>query len=159
MSERRGSRNKNPSETDPARRVDNVLASIHVLSNRITRAFESRLDSQHGLTVPEWRVLLSLARHSGLTAKDIHERWAMDKMTVSRAVRRLESRGHVKRRENPGDARSFVLALTKNGARLFEKILPSANERYREILSGLTAEEQKTFSRILRKLIEHSDLL
>ena len=136
---------------------DNVLASIHVLSNRITRAFESRLESNHGLSVPEWRVLLSLASQSGLTAKDIHERWAMDKMAVSRALRRLELQGQVKRNKNPGDARSYVLSITKKGTRLFQKILPSAHARYHEILSGLTVQEQRTLKRILKKLNDHTD--
>ena len=155
----RPSRRTEPASTEHAPQVDNVLASIHVLSNRVTRAFESGLDSKHGLSVPEWRVLLSLSNHTGLTAKDIHERWAMDKMAVSRAVRRLESRGHVKRSENPDDARSYVLSITKKGARLFEKILPSADARYHEILSGLTDHEQKSLRRILRKLIDHTGRL
>lgn len=136
-----------------------VLASIHVLSNRITRAFESRLEVEHGLSVPEWRVVLSLSREPRSTAKDIHERWAMDKMAVSRAVRSLEALGHVRRTRHPGDGRSFVLELTAKGRRLFERILPSADERYREILSGLSASELRSLARILRKLIAHTERL
>ena len=145
--------------SEPPPRVENILASIHVLSNRITRAFESRLDTMHGLTVPEWRVLLSVSSHPGLTAKDVHERWAMDKMTVSRAVRRLASHGYVKRSDNPGDARSYVLKVTKKGNRLFEKILPTADARYREILSCLSKSEQATLRRILGKLIAGTQTL
>jgi DNA-binding MarR family transcriptional regulator len=144
---------------EPTRQVDNVLASIHALSNRITRAFESRLDTEHGLSVPEWRVLLSLSGDAGLTAKDIHERWAMDKMAVSRAVRRLESHGHVERSANPDDARSYVLTITTKGARLFQKILPSADARYREILACLSKKDQTALKRILKKLIAHSEAL
>jgi DNA-binding MarR family transcriptional regulator len=136
-----------------------VLASIHVLSNRLTRAFESRLDGKHGISVPEWRVLLSLARVTGLTAKNIHERWAMDKMAVSRAVRSLESQGYVKRTKHPRDRRSFVLEITPKGKRLFREILPSADERYREILAGLTPAELRSLRKILHKLIEHTDHL
>lgn len=144
---------------EPRAPIDNVLASIHVLSNRITRAFESRLDTMHGISVPEWRVLLSVVSRDGLTAKDIHERWAMDKMTVSRAVRRLESQGHVERSANPDDARSYVLTITKKGARLYRKILPSADARYREILSCLSRRDQSSLKRILERLIAHSDFL
>lgn len=145
---------------DAARRHDaNVLACIHVLSNRITRAFESQLESDHGLSVPEWRVLLSLTGQSGLTAKDVHERWAMDKMTVSRAVRGMESHGLVKRKKNRGDGRSYVLTITKKGERLFDRILPAADARYHEILSGLTASEQTALRRFLRKLIDHTERL
>jgi DNA-binding MarR family transcriptional regulator len=142
---------------DSPRRDYPLLASIHALSNRITRAFESRLESKHGLLVSEWRVLFSLASQRGLTARDIHERWAMDKMAVSRAVRRLESQELVERRKNPADGRSYVLAITAKGERLFDEILPSATARYREILSGLTANEQRSLARMLEKLIEHTE--
>ena len=37
--------------------------------------------------------------------------------TASDAVRRLESRGHVRRRPNPDDGRSFLFALTARGDR------------------------------------------
>jgi DNA-binding MarR family transcriptional regulator len=83
----------------------------------------------------------------------------MDKMTVSRAVRRLESLGHVKRSPNPEDARSYVLTITSKGTRLFQKILPSADARYREILSCLSKNDQAALKRILGKLIAHSEAL
>jgi DNA-binding MarR family transcriptional regulator len=35
--------------------------------------------------------------------------------TVSSVVRRLEGRGHLTRRRNPGDGRSYLLALTPEG--------------------------------------------
>jgi len=37
--------------------------------------------------------------------------------TASDAVRRLESRGHVRRRQNPEDGRSFLFELTARGDR------------------------------------------
>ncbi len=135
---------------------DNVLASVHVLSNRITRAFESRIEARYGISVAEWRVLLSLFGTSGLTAKEIHEQWAMDKMTVSRAVRRLEGDGRVRRHRHPEDGRSFVLVATPRGVRLVKKILPTADARYREVLSCLTGRERKALERTLVKLLRHT---
>ena len=137
----------------------NVLAAVHVLSSRISRAFESRLEPKHGLSVPEWRALLSLSSESGLTAKDIGERWAMDKMAVSRAVRRLESKGRVRRRPNPDDGRSYVLSITRRGALLVSRILPTADARYREILSCLTVQERSAFRVALEKLLEQTGRL
>jgi len=69
----------------------------------------------------------------------------------------MELQGHVRRRKNPGDGRSYVLSITKKGTRLVEKILPSADARYHEILSGLTVPEQKSLRRILEKLIDHTE--
>jgi len=136
---------------------DNVLASIHVLSNRITRAFEAKLDSEHGLSVPEWRVLLSVSHDVRPTAKDIHEAWAMDKMTVSRAVRRLDAKRLLRRVQSRHDRRRYELESTPRGARLIERILPTADARYHEILSCLTSRERAQFRKMLSKLTKHSE--
>jgi len=92
-----------------------------------------------------------------LPMTSVAERLGIHVATVSRAVRRLESLRHVRRTRHPGDGRSFVLELTAKGRRLFESILPSADERYREILSGLTASEKRSLAKALTKLIEHTE--
>ncbi len=138
---------------------ENVLAAVHVLSNRITRAFESRIEPRYGISVAEWRVLLSLFAASGWTAKDIHQQWAMDKMAVSRAVRRLEEDGRVKRHRHPEDGRSHVLIITPRGTRLVKKILPTAEARYREILSCLTRPELARLERTIASLLRHTATL
>ncbi len=139
--------------------ADNFLASVHVLSNRITRAFFSQTESKHDVTLPEWRVLLSLMQNPGLTANEIKDRWAMDKMTISRAVVRLVDMGRVVRSRNPKDGRSYVLSVTKKGARLYKKVLPAANARYRELLSCLTETERSALRRLLSKMIRHIEKL
>ena len=74
---------------------ENVLAAIHVVSNRISRAFYADIEARHGITLPEWRVMLTLTRHPGMAAMAVAELWGMDKMAISRAVRRLERSGLV----------------------------------------------------------------
>ena len=135
---------------------DDLLSDIHVLANLIGRAFSGQLESAFGMTVPEWRVVLTLARHPGLTAAEITNRWAMDKMAISRAIQRLEGDGHIGRDRNPSDRRSYQLRLTASGAALHQKILPTANQRYREFMSCLTREELADLRGSVEKLITHA---
>lgn len=137
----------------------NLLASVHVLSNRLTRAFEAELEPARGISVPEWRVLLSVATAAGSTAKAVHEQWAMDKMTISRAVRKLVASGRLRRSRNPDDRRSYVLELTPAGRRLVDEVFPDADLRYRRILRCLSASERDELSRILAKLIHRTESL
>ena len=104
-----------------------------MLSSRISRAFDSKLAKAHGLSPPEWRVLLTLAQHPDASANEITTSWAMEKMAVSRAVRRLERTGRIRRRVDGADRRRYALILTPKGRRLYQRILPMANARYREI--------------------------
>lgn len=136
--------------------TNDLLSDIHVLANLTGRAFSGQLDDSFGISVPEWRVLLVLARHPGLTAAEITSRWAMDKMAISRAIQRLEGDGHIGRDRNPSDRRSYKLSLTTSGETLHQKILPTANKRYREIVSCLTREELADLRNYLEKLIAHA---
>jgi DNA-binding MarR family transcriptional regulator len=135
--------------------LDNILAAVHVLSSRISRAFDARLAARHALSPPEWRVLLTLAQRPGVSANEITALWAMEKMAVSRAVRRLERLGRIRRRIDGADRRRYVLILTPAGRRLYRRILPMANERYREITAVLTRAERATLRGALAKLNRH----
>src|SRR5262245_32300069 len=84
--ERTRAENAAPAEAGPAHvPADNVLAAIHVVSNRISRAFYADIEARHGISLPEWRVMLTLARHPGMAAMAVAALWGMDKMAISRA--------------------------------------------------------------------------
>lgn len=136
--------------------ANDLLSDVHVLANLVGRAFSGLLSESFGLSVAEWRVLLTLARQPGLTAAEITSRWAMDKMAISRAIRRLEADGHIGRDRNPGDRRSYRLSLTASGKALHARILPHANRRYREIVSCLSRDELTALRASIQQLIDHA---
>lgn len=136
---------------DP-RRHPHLLAGVHVVSNRISRAFAGEVTARHGVRLTEWRVLVSLVEEPGLTANAITRRWGLEKMAVNRAVRRLNQQGCVTVTPDPRDRRRLTLMLTAKGRRLFETVEPDATRRYREILALLDADERRALGRILAKL-------
>ena len=140
-------------KTPPADAPDNLLALIHLLSLQIGRAFHARIATEFDVTIVEWRILLSLSQRTGATANEIADIWAMEKMAVSRAVRRLERMHRITRRVKPEDRRSYTLAMTEDGKRVFKRVVPAANARYREITSAATRDELDTLSHVLTKLV------
>ena len=143
-------------ETPPADAPDNLLALIHVLSMQIGRAFHARIATEFDVTIAEWRVLLSLSQRPAATANEIADIWAMEKMAVSRAVRRLEQMRRITRHVKPEDRRSYTLAMTEEGKRAFERVVPAANARYREITSAATRDELAALYRVLNKLVNQA---
>ncbi len=129
-----------------------LLAGIHVVSNRISRAFAAEVTAQHGIKLAEWRVLVSLREQPGTTAGAITRRWGMEKMAVNRAVRRLQELDCLSVIPDADDRRRLTLSLTGKGQRLFETIEPAATRRYREIVALLSADERRALGRILDKL-------
>lgn len=139
--------------------ADDALSALQILSKTVERAFAGQLDQRHGITVSEWRVMLTLHRYPGLTAAEITSRWAMDKMAISRALQRLESDGYIKRERNADDRRSFCLFLSDEGETKCAKILPDANERYQLLMGCLSRDEQAALHSTLNKLIDQVERL
>ena len=96
----------------------NVLSMIHILSNRVTRAFSSEVETKFEITLAEWRVILMLNQRPGTTANEITRRWAMEKMAVNRAIRKLEDDGAISRTRKRHDKRSYELNLTERGQKI-----------------------------------------
>ena len=83
----------------------------------------------------------------------------MEKMAVSRAVRRLERMRLVARRVDRLDKRRQILRLTATGRRFYARVLPVANARYREIVSCLNREDLASLRRLLDRLIRETGRL
>ena len=125
---------------------------LSILSNTISQAIADDSHRRHDLTVTEWRVMAGLARFDGLSAREVAERTAMDKVAVSRALARLVAAGRVARAIHDDDRRRSVLSLTTAGWKLHDAIAPMARAREREVLAKLDGEERRWLERILDKL-------
>ena len=68
-----------------------------MLSNTISQAIAREYAERFELSVTEWRVIAVLGRYSDVSASEVAERTAMDKVAVSRAVASLVDAGRVAR--------------------------------------------------------------
>lgn len=125
---------------------------LSVLSNTISRAIAAIYERRFGLSVTEWRVMAVLGRYDGLSAREVAERTAMDKVAVSRALARLAQAGRVRRLVASHDKRQSVLGLTRRGWEVYDQVAPLALEHERRLLAHLDADERRWLARILDKL-------
>lgn len=128
---------------------------LSILTNTVSQAIAREYERRFDLSVTEWRVMAVLARYDGegLSAREVAERTAMDKVAVSRAVARLVAAGRVTRRTHHGDKRRSVLRLTAKGWKVHDAVAPLARAQEREVLARLDAEERAWLARILDKLL------
>ena len=138
---------------------DKPLSLVHVLSNRVERAFYVEIERKFGVTLAEWRVLLTLTSEPGVSAAEITNRWAMEKMSVNRAIQRLVNRRFVTRDRDPDDARSYKLEMTTKGRELYEKIAPSVDKRDSELMAAIDSDEVDAMVRALQKIIRRAEEL
>jgi DNA-binding MarR family transcriptional regulator len=125
---------------------------LSVLSNTVSGRIAKSYEQRFQLTVPEWRVMAVLGRFPGLTAADVTERTAMDKVQVSRAVARLKKTQRIQQRAVEGDRRARHLFLTEAGYDVYAEIVPLALDYERRFAAGLNASERAQLDRLLDKL-------
>ncbi len=129
---------------------------LSVLANTVSSALAGAYARRFGLSIPQWRVIAVLARVPGLSAADVAERTAMDKVAVSRAVMGLTRAGRVSRTLAAHDKRRSVLSLTARGRAVYRRIVPLALAYERRLLAELSPAEQSQFETLLARLQKRS---
>jgi DNA-binding MarR family transcriptional regulator len=127
---------------------------LSVLSNRVSGAIARVYSERFGLGVTEWRVMAVIGRYPDLSAGEVAQRTAMDKVAVSRAVAGLVEAGHVERETHGDDRRRSVLRLTPAGRAVHAEIAPLALAFERRLLDGMPADERDVLFRLLDRLDE-----
>lgn len=126
---------------------------LSLLSNTVSGGISTAYRKVYGLSVTEWRVVAILGRFPGLTASEVMARGAMDKVAVSRAVKRLQARGLIARGEHHADRRRVPLSLTNDkGLPLFRDVVPRALAYEKALIEVLNDAERRQFERVLDKL-------
>ncbi len=124
------------------------------LAERISHSLSRIYTREFDVSIPQWRILATLAEGGELQAREIGARTSMDKVRVSRAVSGLVERGLLQRRRCERDSRSSQLSLTAAGARLYRRIAPRALEWEQRLVAELDAGERRALFHVLGKL-EH----
>ena len=127
---------------------------LSVLSNRISTSVAQMYSEHFQLTITEWRVMAILGRYPDLSANEVAQRSAMDKVAVSRAVARLLDSGRLTREMHDDDRRRSVLRLSEEGMRIYDQIAPLALDFERQLLGEMTPEERALLFRVLDRLDE-----
>ena len=133
---------------------------LNRLAAEVSAALSGEYQERYGLDIPEWRVLATLGfRVEACSAQYIAHCTRTHKSTISRAVTALMTRQLVERVENKDDRREFTLRMTRKGRALYEKLIPRLLRKEQQIMSCLTASEQKDFARLLGKIEGSLDLV
>ena len=127
---------------------------LSVLSNRISDAIAREYSQRFALGVTEWRVMAVLGRWPGLSASQVAQRTAMDKVAVSRAVARLLEAGRLLREAHGDDRRRSVLRLSPAGQAIHDEVVPQALDFERRVLEGVDPAERALLFRLLDRLDE-----
>lgn len=108
----------------------------------------------HDVTPGQFGVLTLIEANTGLNQTQLGNAIGIDRSTVVAVIDRLEDRGLVERAPSPTDRRSYALRLSPDGARLVEMLRPLVRRHEARIAADLTADEQETLRRLLRRIAD-----
>jgi len=127
---------------------------LSILSNTVSSAIAALYEQKHQLSVADWRIMavLGMEPDRALTQTELCSRTRMDKVQVSRAIKRLLNMGHVDRIMDPKDKRRAYLTLTKPGQRVYDDVAPITLAWERAFLSRLSKADAQTLDVMLTLL-------
>ncbi|MAS03864.1 MAG: hypothetical protein CL534_04125 [Ahrensia sp.] len=134
-----------------------VDRSLAVACTRGREAVVSRFrDMLHreNLSEQQWRVLRILTDQGELTSVEISSLACIHKVSISRIVSSLESRGLVARRASETDARASYVDLTPYGRMFMKPLVEEATVIHLQIADDFGIERYEQLLLLLRQLAE-----
>jgi len=132
---------------------------LAVLAEAVSQSVALVYGSRFALSREEWRVIAALADKGVMRNVHMVDCTTLDKMQVSRAVARLETKGMVAREPDPEDGRGHVLRILPAGRALVRKIVPMVLAREQFLLEDLDDAERAVLDRVLAKVLARARAL
>lgn len=116
---------------------DNLGFVLKDISRLMRKRFDERARAS-GVTVSQWRVLLTLLRYEGSNQGFLADLLDVEPITLCRMIDRLEESGLVERRRDPGDRRAWLIHLTDKAHPVVEQLRSVANGLLTDARAGLS---------------------
>lgn len=105
-----------------------------------------------GLTPTQFAALVKLAELGSCSQNELGRRTAMDVATIKGVVERLNKKGLVEIDTDPNDKRRAILSIPADRVNIIPDLYEAGTRISSVTLSPLSAAEQETFVRMLKRL-------
>lgn len=122
------------------------------------RAFDRSLQARladHAVPLGHWTFLRVLWESDGLTQRELSREAGVMEPTTFAALKAMEIRGYIVRRQLAGNRRKVHVFLTAKGRALKRKLVPLAEEVNRLAVAGVAAGEVAATRKTLLAVLEN----
>ncbi|MEP1095205.1 MAG: MarR family winged helix-turn-helix transcriptional regulator [Cyclobacteriaceae bacterium] len=123
--------------------------TLKLIKQDLLRRFR---DNGIDLTPEQWTILSELAGHDAIYQRDLAANTFKDAPTVSRIIELLVKRGYLLREADEEDRRRFLVSLTDEGQKIYEKSAPILYDARTLGWTGLGDKDYDDLTRILGKI-------
>ncbi len=138
-------------ETNGTYKLDEQVGYLMRLANQRHSALFQEV-VPWDLTPTQFAALMKLAELGECSQNELGRRTAMDVATIKGVVERLRKKGLVDVRSDPKDKRRAVLSISEGSISSIPELMEAGQKISNLTLSPLSAAEQKSFLKLLRKL-------
>jgi|GEM_PF-241238 len=133
---------------------DRLAHLIKDATRGLTRALQMRL-TEHGVSFGHWTFLRILWENDGITQRDLSERAGLMEPTTFSALKAMEQRGYITRRQLPDSRRKVYVFLTPKGRALRNKLVPLAEDVNARAVAGASQTAIAQARKLLLLMIEN----
>jgi MarR family transcriptional regulator, organic hydroperoxide resistance regulator len=137
--------------------VANELREAVAAFSAAQRRLRSRDGRSGGLSIAQWHLLRQLAEADELPAGKLAAGADLTPASATQMLDHLAEQGWVERVRSDSDRRVVLNRLTPTGRERFEAKQAEIQERWRDALSDIPAEELAQAARVLRRMAEVLD--
>jgi DNA-binding MarR family transcriptional regulator len=145
--------------SSPRRRASLELGQVeHLIGYQVRRAqlmiYDDFMSGQGSspMTPGQFSLLLLIDADANATQRELCQKMAVDKSTLTVALDRMSKQGMIKRVRSTVDRRQNGLVLTKKGQSKLTAMRAYVNKHERRITTRLSAPERKQLIALLRKV-------
>jgi len=142
------------SKTSHFKLEDFLPYRLSILSNRISQGIAGIYQKKHTLSIIEWRIMAILGSYPNSSASEIVEHTVMDKVAISRGVKKLLKSELILRKPDRYDGRRMNLRLSKQGKEVYQDIIPKAMDFEHQFIDRLSSKDLNDLDRIINKLFK-----
>lgn len=143
-----------PARRDAPAFVDDYLPALLGQASALISGEFHAVVRRKGLSVPEWRVLATLAGGEPISTGRLAQVSLTKGPTATRLLDRLEARGQVRRLDDPDDRRVTRVQITPAGQRTVAKLMALAKEHEARVLEPFGLDAAEALKAMLRRIVE-----
>ncbi|MEQ6896012.1 MarR family winged helix-turn-helix transcriptional regulator [Microbacterium sp. KR10-403] len=130
-----------------------VIFNMVRLSGRVVADLEKTVHRPAGLTWASWRVMFALWVAGDLEPRVLAHLSGVSRASISATLNTLERDGHIVRSRSDSDRRVVTVSITDKARATIAEVVVRQSAREKTWASVLSADEQKSFVRALRKML------
>jgi MarR family transcriptional regulator, organic hydroperoxide resistance regulator len=133
---------------------DRLAHLIRDAGRVLTKSLQSRL-AEHSVSFGHWSFLRILWVTEGLTQRQLSEEAGLMEPTTFTALKAMEEKGLIERRQLNGNRKNIHIYLTEKGRDLKETLIPLAEEVNDIAVRGVECEDLRVTRRTLLTIISN----